>query len=98
MDVVTLKCVTITGNARNVSFGRVLQFCERKLTPGVGRGDLTLQRLVYLTFQSSLLEKQNRNNEVPLFPSVELHALFSSQYLRYFSRFSIPKPSIPRIF
>ena len=34
--------------------------------------DVPLERLFYMTFQFSLLEKQNGKDEVPLFPRVDL--------------------------
>ena len=35
-------------------------------------GDVPLERLFYMTFRFSLLEKQNEKNEVPVFLRVDL--------------------------
>jgi hypothetical protein len=39
--------------------------------------------------RSSLLEETNGSNEIPPFSSCGPHVLFSSQYVRHFSRYSI---------
>ena len=53
--------------------------CERKLTPGVGLRDVSIPSApAGMTSRFSLLEKQNGNNEVPLFLRVDrMYYLFS---------------------
>jgi hypothetical protein len=56
----------------------------------VGLEDVPLERLFYMTFLFGLLEKQNGNNEVPLFLRVDLrYYSLLSHGLRHFSRYSI---------
>ncbi len=61
---------------------------HRRRSRGLCLSSLTPQRLVRMIW-SSLLEKQNVNNEVPLTSSCGPHEPFSSEYLRHFSRYSI---------
>ena len=46
--------------------------CERTVTPGGCVGDVPFERLSYITFRSSLLERQSGSNEVHLFLRVDL--------------------------
>jgi hypothetical protein len=53
------------------------------------RDSATLDTLFAHAHRSSLLEETNGSNEVPPFSSCGPHVLFSSQYVRHFSRYSI---------